>query len=112
MFTSIETDNFESEVLAEKKPVLLAFISPDYEYKEQTKVLGGVSKKYGKKLKVYLLDEVAIGTCMKFGVEGSPAFILFDGGKEKGRMLGKANRETLSAFVSKTLQDIKNRTIE
>ncbi len=109
MFTPIGAENFNSEALAEEKPVLLAFISPDYEFKEQTTVLTGLSKKYEKKLKVYLLDEDAIGTCMKFGVEGFPAFIIFERGEEKGRMLGKANRETLSSFVQKTLPDIKRR---
>jgi len=111
MFTAIGAENFNSEVLAADKPILLAFISPNYEYKEQTTVLTGVSKTYDKKLKVFLLDEDAIGICMKFGVEGFPAFIIFEGGQEKGRMLGKANKETLSTFVQKTLPGIKRREI-
>lgn len=103
MFLSIGAESFDSEVLAEKKPVLLACISRDYDYDEQTGVLGGISGKYGKRLKVCLLDEDSIGAFMKFGVEGSPAFIIFHEGEEKGRMLGKADKESLNSFIIKTL---------
>jgi hypothetical protein len=103
MFISIGTDSFDSEVLMEKRPVLLACISRDYDYDEQTRALGGVSKRYGTKLKVCLLDEDSIGAFMKFGIEGSPAFIIFHEGEEKGRMLGKADPQSLSTFVLKTL---------
>ena len=60
-------------------------------------------QKDGKKLKVCLLDEDSVGAFLKFGVEGSPAFIIFYDGEEKGRMLGKADKETLSNFILKTL---------
>ncbi len=103
MFIQIGAESFDSEVTEEKRPILLACISRDYGYDEQTGVLGGVSKKYGKKRKVCLLDEDSIGAFMKFGVEGSPAFIIFHEGEEKGRMLGKADKESLSSFVLKTL---------
>jgi len=103
MVISVEANRFASDVLYEEGPVLLACISRDYEYNEQTNVLGGLSEKYGKKLKVCLLDEDSIGAFMKFGVEGSPAFIIFNEGEEKGRMLGKADKETLNNFVLKTL---------
>lgn len=103
MVTTIYADSFDSEVLVEKRPVLLACIRRDYDYDEQTGVLGGISNKYGKKLKVCLLDEDSIGAFMKFGIEGSPAFIIFHDGEEKGRMLGKADTQSLSSFVLKTL---------
>ncbi len=107
MFIPIGADSFDSEVLVEKRPVLLACISRDYDYVEQTGVLGGISKKYGRKLKVCLLDEDSIGAFMKFGVEGSPAFIIYYEGEEKGRMLGKADKTSLSSFVLKTLPRYK-----
>ena len=103
MFISIGAESFYSEILSERRPVLLACISRDYDYDEQTGVLGGVSKRYGKKLKVCLLDEDSIGAFMKFGVEGSPAFIVFHEGEEKGRMLGKADTQSLNDLVLKTL---------
>ncbi len=86
MIISIGADSFDSEVLVEKRPVLIACVSRDYDYDKQTGVLGGVSKRYGKKLKVCLLDEDSIGAFMRFGIEGSPAFIIFHEGVEKGRM--------------------------
>jgi hypothetical protein len=106
MFDSVGTDNFSSEVLQGKMPVLLATIRRDYGYKEQTRVLEGVSKEYVERLKVCLLDENSIGTFRKCGIDGSPAFVIFYGGTEKGRMLGKADRGTLSKFVSGILSSL------
>lgn len=103
MFMLIKTESFGPEVLLEERPVLLACIRRDYDYAGQTKVLGGISKKYGKGLKICLLAEDSIGAVMKLGIEGSPAFIIFHEGKEKGRMLGKADNKSLSCFVSRTL---------
>ncbi|MBW2248987.1 MAG: hypothetical protein JRF62_17790 [Deltaproteobacteria bacterium] len=42
MFTSIGTDNFDSEFLSKKRPVLLAYIRRDYEYKNQIEILESV----------------------------------------------------------------------
>ena len=106
MFVSIGMDNFDSEIKAEKRSVLLACIRRDDEFKEQTAVLDNVSKRYGERLKVCLLDEDSFGAfSKKLGIEGTPTFIAFYAGKEKGRMLGKADRETLSSFILRTVPD-------
>ncbi len=107
MFTSIGADNINSEVLEEKVPVLLALINHAYEYKAQIEILNSVSKIFGKKLKVCLLDEDEIGIFMKFGVDGSPAYLIFSKGKEKGKMLGKAEILTLKNFILTVLPEIK-----
>ncbi len=63
-------------------------------------------KKHGKKLKVCLLDETSAGLSAKFGIEGPPTFIIIHKGQEKGRMLGKADNISLSAFVFSSLINI------
>jgi len=102
MFTSIGITNFESGVLQEKMPVLLAYIRQDHEYRDQTAVLEGVSEEFGEGLKVCLLDENFIAGLRKLDIEGAPVFLIFHEGKEKARKLGKADHKTLSSFVTKS----------
>ena len=104
MFTSINLDNFDSEISEEERTVLLAYIRSDYEYKDQTEVLDAVSKKYGDTIKVCLLDENTVDALReRLGIEGDPTFIGFNNGKEKGRLLGKVDAETAISFVSNKL---------
>ncbi len=106
MFKSVGTDNFSSEVLREQMPVLLARIRRDYGYKAQARILEGISKAYVKRLKVCILEENSIGTFKKYGIDGSPAFVIFHRGDEKGRILGKADKNTLNHFVSGILASL------
>ena len=48
----------------------------------------------------------------KLGIEGAPTFLIFYEGREKDRMLGYADMETLMAFVSKKLSHLQNYDIE
>jgi len=45
------------------------------------------------------LDENSARTYKYLGIEGDPTFIGYYEGNEKGRILGKADRETLISFV-------------
>ena len=113
LFKLISLSNFESEITEEKKPVLLAYIRRDHDYKEQTDVLYSISKNYGGALKVCMLDEDSFDAFgVKLGIEGDPTFIGYYNGKEKGRILGKTDRETLISFVSRNLYLIASYTSE
>lgn len=107
MFTILDKKSFDIEVLNEKQPVLLAYIRHDYGYLEQTKALEAISKRYEGALKICLLDERSIGTFKRYGIDGSPAFVIFHKGEEKGRRLGKADRLVLGEFVSEVLSELK-----
>ena len=112
MFTTIGADNFDSEVIAEviagKRAVLLAYIVPDFAYRQQIEALESVSKKYsGDSVKICLLNEDFIKSHRHFRIAGSPTFIIFYQGREKGRMLGKADKESLSSFILQTLPNLR-----
>lgn len=108
MFTRIGADNFDSEIAAEKRPVLLAYIVPDFTYKKQLEVLEIISKRYfGDLLKVCLLKEDFVWAHRHLGIKGSPTVIIFYQGQEKGRMLGKADKESLSSFILQTLPNLR-----
>lgn len=106
MFKQLEMNKFYSEVLREGLPVLLARIRRDYDYKAQTRILDGVSRGYLDRLKVCILDENSIGTFEKCGIDGFPAFVIFHKGEEKGRMLGKADWDSLDRFLSEILSKL------
>ena len=106
MFTSIGADNFVSEIITESRPVLMAYIVPDYACTGQLEVLEISSKRYfDDSIKICLTNEnfVESRAIMDLGIDGSPTFILFYRGKEKARIIGKADTETLVSFVIKNL---------
>ncbi len=107
MFSIVDKKSFEFEVLSEIQPVLLAYIRHDYGYIEQTKALEAISKRYEGALKICLVDESSIETFKRCGIDGSPAFVIFHKGEEKGRRLGKADRIVLGKFVSEVLLGLK-----
>jgi hypothetical protein len=104
VFTSVEMENFESEVMMASKPVLLACIRRGFELREQIELLEMVSDQYGHTIKICLVYEEYNEAYRALNIEGTPTFLMFLGGEEKGRMLGNAKTETLSAFVAEFLQ--------
>ena len=102
--SSIGLDDFHKEVLEESRPVLVLCMNRDSEFQEQIDVIEGVCRTYGERLKACLMEEDFIGVFKgKFDVKGTPTFMIFIGGTEKGRMLGQADQKALEDFVSRTL---------
>ena len=111
MFTSIGVDNFFAEVVDEKRPVLLAYIIPDYAHAGQLEVLEIVAERYLDDLvKICLLSENSVKDMASRNIiiDGSPTFIIFNKGEEKARMIGKTDAENLLSFVLKTLAEFQN----
>jgi hypothetical protein len=97
----IRPDNFEREVVAEKKPVLLLCMPRDEEFPNQLKVLEDIATKYSQELKVGVLEEGLIEAFKKnYSVVGTPTFLMLVEGKERGRMLGLADQEMLTNLIS------------
>jgi hypothetical protein len=97
----IRPENFEREVIAEKKPVLLLCMPRDEEFPKQLKVMEGIATKYSVGLKVGLLEEGFIEAFKKhYSIVGTPTFLILVEGKEKGRMLGLADQEMLTDLIS------------
>ena len=106
-FTPVTSENFDTEVLHERRPVLLACVRRGLHFKEQTAALAHLSEWYQAALKVCLLDDDFIGAFKEqLGIEGSPTFIILKSGNEQDRLLGQANRENLAAFVKHNLPTI------
>jgi len=103
----IKPNDFENEVLGCDRPVLMACLSRDFRFKEQKEILDSVLEDYGCSLKLCLRDKETLGDFRKFGIEGSPTFIIFHEGKEQGRMLGMVERDSLNSFISRILSSFE-----
>ena len=100
----VSNRNFEAEILATDRPVLLMCASGRRVNAEQAQVLNQLSDQYRSKVDIYCLEEDYInGFKEMYGIKGTPVFLLFIGGKEKGRMLGRADRERLETFLNRNL---------
>jgi thioredoxin-like negative regulator of GroEL len=99
----IRPENFEQEVIGEKKPVLLLCMPRDDEFLNQLKVIEAIARKYWTELRVGVLEEEFIEAFKKnYGVIGTPTFLLLVEGKERGRMLGLADHEMLTNLISQS----------
>jgi hypothetical protein len=104
----IKFNDFDREIDSAGKPVLMLCIRRDYEFSSQTglirDVLGRMAQGFPIDLKVCLADEESQPVLKeRFDLQGSPAFLLFEKGKEKGRLLGVADEERLKGFLSTEL---------
>jgi hypothetical protein len=108
VFITIDTENFESEIITAKNPVLLACIRRDHELKEQLELLEKVSKE-NSKLKICLLHEDFNDIYKILRIEGTPTFLVFLWKEEKGRLLGKVDNTVLDAFIAKSLNMTNDR---
>lgn len=99
----IRPENFEQEVAAEKKPVLLLCMHRDDEFPNQLKAVEDIATKYREGLKVGLLEEEFIDAFKKrYRIVGTPTFLLLVEGEEKGRLLGLANHRMLTNLISQS----------
>jgi hypothetical protein len=75
----------------------------DEEFPQQLKVMEDIATKYGRELKVGVLEEEFIEAFKKnYSVGGTPTFLLLVEGKERGRMLGLADQEMLTRLISQS----------
>jgi thiol-disulfide isomerase/thioredoxin len=101
---SIGLNEFEEKVVKETEPVLLLCIQNDYESKNQLHGIEDNYRTFLEKVKIYLLEEDALKTFKeKFDVKGTPTFLLFINGRERGRWLGQAGFEELDHFLTMML---------
>ncbi len=97
---------FDPEMIKEEKIALVAHIYPDSDFKQQVDVLNDLSKIMKNIIQIFLLDEDAVRKYHEFDISGSPTFIFFYNGEEKGRLLGKADTKTLIDFISNHLLEM------
>lgn len=98
-------DDFEKEVLQERKPVLILCMHRDPDFPGQIEVVERITAEvFGNRLKLLLLEEDSVEVFRKnYGVSGTPTFLIFSDGREMNRLLGQVDPRTLEEFLSRTL---------
>ena len=100
MVTFINNKNYTTEIDRAGKPVLLLCMPKGPDFSSQSILLHQLSEKYKDTVKVCLLEEEMInGFRQMLHIKGTPVYLLFIGGKEKGRLLGMAGEEQLTTFL-------------
>jgi hypothetical protein len=91
--------------MREENPVLLACVHRDHGLKKQLAILEDISGE-NKELKICLLYEDFSEIHKLLKIDGTPTFVMFSDNKERGRLLGKADKNMLSAFIMRSLEKI------
>ena len=88
--------------MKEKETLLVVCMPRDEEFHKQLELIEYFAKSYNQTLKVGVLDEEFIEPFKKqYGVEGTPTFLILVEGREKGRLLGLADKDALCNLISK-----------
>ncbi len=106
LLMKVAVTDFDPGIIKKEKFVLLAYIYRGYDYKNQTDVLKNVLKSLRNNIKTYVLNEASVSTFDWLDIGGSPTFILFYNGTEKGRLLGKIDKKTLAVFLTTHLSEL------
>jgi len=95
--------NFENQVLRSRQPVLLLCMTNQEMLAHQLEVLRQhIENNYNSGIRVCILEEDFIYAFKQmYNIAGLPIFLLFDKGKEIGRMLGMADSGHLRAFLAR-----------
>jgi len=104
---TLTTANFDAEVLASQKPVLVDFwatwcgpckiIAP---------IVEEIAAEYKGKVVVGKLDVDQNGDiASKYGIEGIPTLLVFKGGKVVDRIVGVVPKETITGKLTAALAD-------
>ena len=98
-------EDFEREVLKEKRPVLVLCMHRDQDFNVQIELIERVTdRSYGERMSLCLLEQDSIEVFKEnYRVSGTPTFLLFSEGKEVNRFLGMVETHTFEDFLSRTL---------
>lgn len=108
MVVNLTLDNFEDEVVNSDLPIIIDFFADWCGPCQMMKpTFESVSKQYEGKLKFLKLDTQAeSGLAARFGIQGIPAFVVINNGKEVGRIIGYMDEDSFKSKIDEVLERI------
>ncbi|NLN38865.1 MAG: thioredoxin family protein [Smithella sp.] len=92
--------NFQTALARQKQPVLVMCMPRDDRFEAQRDALTAVVGKYNSLLAAVVIDEQFIAAFKReYKVSGTPTFVLLEGGREIGRVLGLADESMLEKMI-------------
>lgn len=108
LVTRIRIDAMDA-LLSEEKPVLAACIRKDVDYNEMLEELETVAIYAGPSVRIcIILEDILSIFESRYGVTGTPTFLLIQGGELKDSLLGKSSVEGLMDFIAPYVQAASN----
>jgi hypothetical protein len=107
LICQLQPENFDREVMTETRPVLILCMPRDDQFPKQLKIIEEIAANHDREIKVGLVQEEFIeGFKKKYLVTGTPTILILEEGKEKGRILGLADREMLMNLISNSSKPV------
>jgi hypothetical protein len=104
MLDMISWESFTKQISNKGQVVLLAYIHTGTGFISQLSLLNEVSEKYGDGLRICVVrDDDREAVQSNLAIHGSPFFVAYYQGEEKGRILGEANWEKLKNLLTPLL---------
>jgi hypothetical protein len=104
MVIQVYAATFEVEINQSPMLVLLACIHPDADRLPYQELLTAIERSLQHQVKVCLFQEENGGVIGKrYGVAGTPTFLILDGGRVLAQLLGETELSGLTAFIAKNV---------
>lgn len=110
-FVVLNPEELKVIMLRQDMPFLMVCILRNETFHEQMDIIKSVIDQFDGLLSAYVISEELIASfCKKYNVKGTPTFLFYLNGKERDRILGCTNQESLAEFVARNLQTINRLT--
>lgn len=87
--------------------MLVACLAEGPEFSKTLGVLESATSGLGRLIKVGIITEDSRRVFMnRFNISGTPTFVIFQQGKEVGRLLGMADREGIREFLHRSVDSV------
>jgi len=103
--TRIGSDNVD-RFLEEDRPLFIAVLRKDTDLLENLRLIMEVAVEYKDEVLAacYTLEDLLPYFAERFGVGGTPTYLMVRNGELKGSLLGKNSRKNLEAFIQEHLE--------
>ncbi len=104
MISFLNSEELNKVLEKKTQPLLIACLDRENGFQNQKAALDNIRRLFGEALSVHLLDAEHVDFIgNRFGIRGTPTYILFHNGHRKDRIMGRMDEEGILAFVYDSL---------